>query len=117
MSEVPLCRTRLGRRGLGGLPTTNGPGERERERPGYEPLELAAMLSTTDEPAGIPTKGPPVWGLEGLPKMIDSGRGNTPAEDAQGTPTQSCISPSILVYEDERGVGASQEGRVGLQPP
>ena len=29
-----------------------------------------------------------------------SGRGSTRAEDAQGTPTQSHISPSILVYED-----------------
>ena len=33
--------------------------------------------------------------------MIDSGRGNTRAEDAQGTPTQSHVSPSILAYEDE----------------
>ena len=30
-----------------------------------------------------------------------SARGATRAEDAQGTPTQSHISPSILVYEDE----------------
>ena len=29
-----------------------------------------------------------------------SGRGTARAEDAQGTPTQSHISPSILVYED-----------------
>jgi len=29
------------------------------------------------------------------------GRGSTRAEDAQGTPTQSHISPSILVYEEE----------------
>jgi len=29
-----------------------------------------------------------------------SGRGTTRAEDVQGTPTQSHISPSILVYED-----------------
>jgi len=36
--------------------------------------------------------------------MIDSGlvgRGTARAEDAQGTPTQSHISPSILVYEDK----------------
>ena len=32
-------------------------------------------------------------------KLIDR-RGTTRAEDAQGTPTQSHISPSILVYED-----------------
>jgi len=30
----------------------------------------------------------------------DSGLGATRAEDAQGTPTQSHISPSILVYEE-----------------
>jgi len=30
------------------------------------------------------------------------GRGTTRAEDAQGTPTQSHISSSILVYEDNR---------------
>jgi len=29
-----------------------------------------------------------------------SGRGTTRADDAQGTPTQSHTSPSILVYED-----------------
>jgi len=32
-----------------------------------------------------------------------SGRGAARAEDAQGTPTQSHISPSILVYEDYKG--------------
>jgi len=32
--------------------------------------------------------------------VIDSGRGTTRAEDVQGTPTQSHISPSILVYEE-----------------
>ena len=35
----------------------------------------------------------------------DSGRGTTRAEDAQGKPTQSHISPSILVDEDKRRVG------------
>ena len=39
-------------------------------------------------------------------RVIDSGlvsgRGTTRAEDAQGTPTQSHISPSILVYEEEK---------------
>jgi len=35
-----------------------------------------------------------------------SGRGVAKAEDAQGTPTQSHTSPSILVYEDklEKGI-------------
>ena len=36
--------------------------------------------------------------------MIDSERGATREEDAQGTPTQSHISLSILVYEDEGGL-------------
>jgi len=30
----------------------------------------------------------------------ETGRGTTRAEDAQGTPTQSHISPSVLVYEE-----------------
>ena len=34
--------------------------------------------------------------------MIDSGRGNTRAEDAHGTPTQRHIPPSILENEDSR---------------
>ena len=31
-----------------------------------------------------------------------AGKGAARAEDAQGTPTQSHISPAILVYEDKR---------------
>jgi len=33
-----------------------------------------------------------------------AGRGTARAEDAQGTPTQSHISPSILVYEDKKAL-------------
>ena len=33
-------------------------------------------------------------------RLTGRGRGTIRAEDAQGTPTQSHISPSILVYED-----------------
>ena len=33
--------------------------------------------------------------------LFGSGRGTTRAEDAQGTPTQSHISPSIQVYKDD----------------
>jgi len=32
--------------------------------------------------------------------VVVSGRGAARAEDAQGTPTQSHVSPSILVYEE-----------------
>jgi len=42
--------------------------------------------------------------------VIDSelvGRGAARAEDAQGTPTQSHISPSILVYEEKIYVQSS----------
>jgi len=39
-------------------------------------------------------------GLVGSTDLHSSGRGAARAEDAQGTPTQSHISPSILVYED-----------------
>ena len=34
-----------------------------------------------------------------------SGRGIARAEDAHGTPTQSHLSPSVLVYEEEYGRG------------
>ena len=34
--------------------------------------------------------------------VTGSGRGTTRADDAQGAPTQSHISPSILVYEEEQ---------------
>ena len=33
---------------------------------------------------------------------VGCGRGAARAEDAQGTPTQSHVPPSILVYEDKR---------------
>ena len=39
------------------------------------------------------------YGL-GVGDILRVGRGTARAEDAQGTPTQSHISPSILVYED-----------------
>ena len=37
------------------------------------------------------------------------GLGTTRTEDAQGTPTQVHVSPSILVYEDETSSAFSQE--------
>ena len=40
-----------------------------------------------------------------LNRFPSSGRGAATAEDAHGIPTQSHISPSILVYEDEREWG------------
>ena len=40
-----------------------------------------------------------------------SGRGTTRAKDAQGTPTQSHISPSILVYEHHVGVRTARAWR------
>ena len=50
--------------------------------------------------------------------MIDSGlagRGAARAEDAQGTPTQSPMSPSILVYEDNTRVNELRAGGVVLR--
>ena len=51
-----------------------------------------------------PWTGPPLtkhsaWLIESW--LVCFGRGTTRAEDAQGTPTQRHISPSILVYEDD----------------
>ena len=65
-----------------------------------------------------------VWSLESpTPKrakrcsrlMIDSGRGAARAENTQGAPTQSQISPSIQVYEDwwpRRGLATAE----GIEP-
>ena len=61
-----------------------------------------------------------LWGVidSGLVGSTDFyGRGAARAEDAQGTPTQSHISPSIVVYEEYRvdveGV-EDGEGRNGV---
>jgi len=42
--------------------------------------------------------------------------GTTRAEDAQGTPTQSHVSPSILVYEDQSGAGSGVSRRGHFTP-
>jgi len=47
---------------------------------------------------------PSTFGVDRLRVGWLNGRGTTRAEDAQGTPTQSHISPSILVYEEKRTV-------------
>ena len=44
-------------------------------------------------------------GLQGV--IVSGGRGAARAEDAQGTPTQSHISPNILVYEEKQRRGLS----------
>ena len=55
--------------------------------------------------------------VEGVEKRVQglhsdlSGRGTTRAEDAQRTPTQSHISSSILVYEDQ----GNDDAREGLE--
>jgi len=48
--------------------------------------------------------------------LVGSGRGTTRAEDAQGTPTQSHISPSILVYEENPGNRQEPRGTGPLFP-
>ena len=42
--------------------------------------------------------GPELFGIKREPSL--EGRATARAEDAQGTPTQSHISPRILVYEE-----------------
>ena len=41
------------------------------------------------------------YGFKVFGMWLDSGRGAARAEDAQGTPTQSHISPSILSYGEQ----------------
>jgi len=54
---------------------------------------------------GTPTTAP----IDRLRVGWLNGRGTARAEDAQGTPTQSHISPSILVYEDYSQAGFRQQ--------
>ena len=48
--------------------------------------------------------------------VIDSGRGATRADDAQGTPTQSYMSPSILVHEDNEQSPSTPQRRGRREP-
>jgi hypothetical protein len=54
--------------------------------------------------------GPVLHEETGLTPNSDSGRGATRVEDAQGTPTQSHISPSILVHEDHISIPTLHSG-------
>jgi len=56
------------------------------------------LAGTTPNPA--PAARTPKSDTLGSKHLCLSGRGTTRAEDAQGTPTQSHISPSILEYEE-----------------
>ena len=46
---------------------------------------------------------------------LDSGRGTARAEDAQGTPTQSHISPGILVYEEKKAQAYQIDRKAGRE--
>jgi len=74
------------------------------EAPIAKPADLGAFLSYhsrfTVECDTVECDRLRVDWLHGF--SFGSGRGTTRAEDAQGTPTQSHISPSILVYEDNK---------------
>ena len=50
-------------------------------------------------------------------EMMDSGRGTTRAEDAQGTPTQSHMLPSILVYAGKTKSLGEGRGATRKHPP
>ena len=49
--------------------------------------------------------------------LVGSGRGAARAEDAQGTPTQSHVSPSILGYGVDRDLGGSVVVHVAVRVP
>ena len=84
-----------------------------------------SLQPTVVNSVGVTTRFSVVYPMDVyLPRMIDSGlvgstnflsfitstgRGTTRAEDAQGTPTQSDISTSILVYEDNFSEGSGSE--------
>ena len=59
-------------------------------------LAVFGVLCTRITPHRIPTSPLKGWVID--PGLVDS----TDAEDAQRTPTQSLISPSILAYEGNK---------------
>ena len=61
-----------------------------------------------DDFEGVDARKPACgYSMSGTPSPSGklSGRGAASAEDAQRTPTQSHISPSLLVYEDKNQTG------------
>ena len=77
----------------------------EPEARNTNPPGSTAMPRLTAKPPS-PLHNPPYF----------SGRGTTRAEDAQGTPTQSHISPSTLVYEDNKPPRSSNTRGKCLHP-
>ena len=69
-------------------------------------LFLVASLSVSTPPrvswAWTRCQSPIGWNFSRFPYLMvtDSGRGAARAEDTQGTPTKSHMSPSILLYKD-----------------
>jgi len=77
------------------------------------PRSLVELACNTGEAVVYYVDGRLRVGRPGAMEFHSSGRGTTRAEDDQGTPTQSHISPSILVYEDkqDRVTLSGEEGR------
>ena len=82
----------------------------ERETPGYEPfvcerdnrLRALRMRERQQVTSPLCARSARIAFLGRIDRLMDlSGRGTTRAGDSQGTPTQSHISPSVLVYEDK----------------
>ena len=72
----------------------------ERETTGYEPESERETTGYEPESSTTFTTPCPSWGISKV-KFQQICQLLARAEDAQGTPTQSHISPSILVYEEE----------------
>ena len=88
------------------------------------PLSSHCQLSKQPAPAGIcPSKRFPYkWQILSPvhSRLAKSGMGAARAEDAEGTPTQSHTSPSILVYEDYKTrsfIKSPRDNRAGGCPP
>jgi hypothetical protein len=47
--------------------------------------------------------------------LVDPGSGAARAEDAEGTPTQSHISPSVLVYQNNKAFTFSRDDKYALR--
>ena len=78
-----------------------------------QPMDLGTLLLEIDRCHSLPL--PHSVGLLDFSRVcLLTGRGAARAEDAHGTPTQSYVSPSILLYEDENGLTLRAGGRQTL---
>ena len=70
-------------------------------------------MSWTFGPTALDTEPHTILKVSGFRAWDFSGRGAARAEDAQGTPAQSLVSPRLLAFEDS-GVAATMRAKAAV---